>query len=66
MRGRFCDIRVLYLCKALLPSAKVVSGMNIVRMINASGGDAVTGEGYTAGQILGNPVVIITANIKAK
>jgi hypothetical protein len=35
-------------------------------MINASGGDAVTGEGYTAGQILGNPVVIITANIKAK
>ena len=38
---------------------KATSGMDIVRAINAAGGDAVGGEGYTAGQVLLEPIKII-------
>lgn len=38
---------------------RVTSGMEIVREINTTGPDGVTGEGYTAGQILREPVQII-------
>ena len=31
-------------------------------MISVSGGDAVTGKGYTAAQIPTDPIVIISAN----
>jgi peptidyl-prolyl cis-trans isomerase A (cyclophilin A) len=43
---------------------KVVKGMDIARQINASSGDAVTGEGYTSGQILVTPITIIAVSVK--
>lgn len=42
---------------------KVVSGMEVVRGINLSGPDEVSGEGYTAGQVLLRPVKIIRATL---
>ena len=38
---------------------KVVRGMDVVRRINKTGAEGVTGEGYTAGQILLEPVEIL-------
>lgn len=40
---------------------KAVAGMDIVRAINSVGSDEVSGEGYTAGQVLLRPVKIISA-----
>ena len=39
---------------------KVVSGMDVVRRINASAADGATDSDYTKGQILTEPVVIIS------
>jgi peptidyl-prolyl cis-trans isomerase A (cyclophilin A) len=39
----------------------VVSGMEVVRGINSVRSDEVSGEGYTAGQVLLKPVKIIRA-----
>lgn len=40
---------------------RVVSGMDVVRSINSAGPEEVSGEGYTAGQVLLQPVKIIRA-----
>lgn len=43
---------------------KVVRGMDVVRRINQTGAAGVGGEGYTAGQILLEPVKILSARRK--
>lgn len=43
---------------------KVIQGMSVVRQINAIPADQTVGEGYTAGQVLLEPIKIIRAALR--